>query len=271
VVRFGALAFALPTEAVHFSFSNHVNLRYKPQRMCRRRTACDATNSEHSNLAPKGETLMISRRAWQLAMLTLFSGVLAYAPLARAQTNVTSHHVVCNSIVAGSIKFAPALTPSGTAPLTVKFKGKLSGCSDSDDATIKFIDGKSKFKGVLTGVSNNCVLLLGSPPLAGTITVTWKTDPTTLITPTQTTVTVPAGAVSTAIYSAFGSSFSSTHLGTPNTALTSTGAFGGGEAGVSSAHDIVSSEDFGASIFNACGGPKGLKKITIGIGVVTNG
>jgi hypothetical protein len=214
---------------------------------------------------------MISRRAWQLAMLTLFSGVFAYAPLARAQTDVTNDHVFCASIVAGSIKFSPPLTGTGNVPLTVKVKGKLSGCSDSDHGTIKFIDGKSSFKGTLTGGTvNNCTLIVGSPPLAGTITIKWKTDPTTPITPTQTIVTVPALAVSSIPYSAIGTNYSITHLGTPNTAVSSTGAFGGGEGGVSSASDNVSSEDL-ATLLNACGGPKGLKKVTIGIGTLSNG
>jgi hypothetical protein len=67
---------------------------------------------------------MIYRRAWQLAMLTLFSGVLAYVPLAHAQTDVSHHHVFCKAIVAGSMTFEPALVNDGQYPLTVAIKEK---------------------------------------------------------------------------------------------------------------------------------------------------
>jgi hypothetical protein len=142
---------------------------------------------------------------------------------------------------------------------------------------VKFVDGKSAFKGVLTAPKNDCLLLFGPTSLAGKITIKWKT--VGLITPTETTVTVPeAFSVSTGFfYPAFSpaTSYSLSHIGTPNTPLSTTGAFSGDDNGAGSYADIVSSEDLvdiGApsTILDACGAG-GVQTLTIGIGVLANG
>jgi hypothetical protein len=194
-------------------------------------------------------------------------GVIVGAGAARAANtaDVTGHAITCNTVT-GSAKIAPALLLGGTATTTtIKVKGVLDGCTDTTDNSVKILGGK--FSGTLAGNSNDCAALTGMGSGVGNLTVTWKADKATPITPTKTTVGVstlsgglfmPGGNFGTATYGAFS-------LGNP----TVTGAFTGGDNGAQSSSYLVTGQDVLALGVACTPGGKGLKAISFGVGTIT--
>ena len=199
------------------------------------------------------------RRAARIA-----AAVALLTPITAWAVDVSNDSITCNAVIASTISFSPGLVlgGSGTAARTVKVKGTVAGCVDTTQPGTKIKSGK--FSAVLTGTtSNDCEgFLLNSVPLTGTMSIKWKADSTTPITPLSSTVTItayaPAGAIGTpwsAAYLQFG--LSSTGV---------TGAFTGGDAGASSSNALVISQDGDNALSQGCAATGGLKKLNIGLG-----
>src|SRR5262249_30706756 len=87
--------------------------------------------------------------------------------------------VVCNTLVS-TVKVTPPFISGGTATSTaITVKGILDGCSVSGPHPVSIISG-TKFSGKLIGTSNDCAVLLGAgETVNGSLTIKWKTDPST--------------------------------------------------------------------------------------------
>jgi hypothetical protein len=183
---------------------------------------------------------------------------------AQALIDVTGDHVTCNSIVKGVVQFVPALTATGASPLITKIKGALGGCTDTDNGGVTFVDGKSTFKGVITGSVNNCAGLAGASPASGSIAIKWKT--VQKLTNALSTVTVNSNSTVSGIFAApWGGNYGQFQLGNPpGVALSVVGDFAGTDAGATSTSIGITSQDL-TMILNGCGGA-GVKSINLGIG-----
>jgi hypothetical protein len=177
--------------------------------------------------------------------------------------DVSNDKINCNTVI-GSVKIKPALVNGGVAGATdIKVKGTLDGCTDTTNGAV--IIHASKFKGELTGTSNDCATLLSASSVTGSITVKWKADSTTPITPNTSTLTpgtltggtfAPA-ALAPATYGDF----------TIGSGATVSGAFTGGDGGATTHAVLATGQDVGA-LGTACAGA-GIKAITIGLGTLT--
>jgi hypothetical protein len=177
--------------------------------------------------------------------------------------------VNCAGIV-GTIKIAPALSPTGGPTTTsVAVKATLYDCTDGNGALNKKADPTQpaftgSLAGLLAGNSNNITALNGCSTTSGTLKVTWHaTAGTNPLLDTTTSVTMSQAFGGTFIPSGGGfgvdnittdgyGSFSLGKLAVDHgcAASTQSGAFGGSDSGVTSASYAVTSQDFGAFLAN---------------------
>jgi hypothetical protein len=194
--------------------------------------------------------------------------LLAGAAHAQAPIDVSTHRVVCNSILKGVAQFAPALTNTGALPGVTKIKGALGGCADLDDPTIQFLDGKSSFSGSISGAPNNCAGLAGPSIAAGTITFKWKT--VQKLVSAVSTVTIASGStVGSAFGAPWGGLYGNFGLGAAygGAALAVTGAFAGSDGGATSSATAITSQDV-AMILTQCAAA-GVKLVNLGAGQIS--
>ena len=188
------------------------------------------------------------------------AGAAAPAPI-----DVSGDHVVCNTVT-GGMKFSAPLVNGGTATSNaISVKGKLDGCTDTDNPAVHLAG--ATFGGTLTGTTNDCNALsnLNAFP-ANTITVKWRTasGAPKLTSPTS---SVTVNELSGLEYVADWASYVELQTGTlfETAALGVTGAFSGADAGAASSLDIVTSlDDVHASEFG-CNG-SGVKTLNFAIG-----
>jgi len=177
--------------------------------------------------------------------------------------DVSNDKINCNTVI-GSVKIKPALSNSGgPTATTIQVKGTLDGCTDTTNGAV--IIHASKFKGVLTGTSNNCSTLLGATSVTGSITIGWKADSTTPInlkTSTLTPGTLTGGTFSPAAPAP--ATYGDFTIGAGSTV---SGAFTGGDGGTTTHAVLATGQDVGA-LGNACAGA-GIKAITLGLGTLT--
>jgi hypothetical protein len=194
--------------------------------------------------------------------------VIAIVGSASAQTliDVGSDHVTCNSIIKSVVQFVPALSTTGATPLITKIKGALGGCTDSDNSGVHFVDGKSTFKGVITGSVNNCAGLAGASPASGSIAIKWKTVEK-LVNGVSTVTINPNSTVSGTFTASWGALYGKFELGAPTgVALSVTGAFAGTDGGATSNSIGITTQDL-TLILNGCVTP-GIKSLNLGIGQI---
>lgn len=194
-----------------------------------------------------------------------FLVVLALAPArswgAPIKVDVGPDSIQCNSVILGSIAFKPDYVSGGSATeTTVKVKGSLAGCTVSGPNPATILSGT--FKGTLAGTTNNAFLVfLFTEPLTGEIAVTWKADKSTPLLESKSTLTIATSTGSLRSESGVGNyqqlSFNTTAV---------TGAFTGGDGGISSSNLFVSSED--ANAINAENASGGIKLLHFGIGTL---
>src|SRR5262249_19863182 len=92
-----------------------------------------------------------------------------------------SQYTASCSTVTGTVSFKPPLVTAGTAPTTIRIKGTLEGCRalppPVGGARLPVFPG-GKFSGEFPGPSNACApLMLFPAPVAGSVTIKWKTSP----------------------------------------------------------------------------------------------
>lgn len=181
--------------------------------------------------------------------------------------DVSNHAIRCGTVVA-TAQFRPALSFAATATaVTVKIKGKLSGCVDLTNPGLVIDSGT--FQGTLVGTTNDCLALTTNQPFTGSLSYRWQANKETPITPTSSIQTVndmTGGSFAPApVDQAFtGVSYFSFTLGTDAV----TGAFTGGDAGATTTNIAVTSEN--SSFFTtSCALPGGIKTLHIGIGTIT--
>jgi len=113
-----------------------------------------------------------------MAAVVPLAGWLAFVPAAAASVppyDNTQDTVVCTTVTKGIIKVAPPLVTPGVAqPTTLTISGTLGGCSSASHPGLVFPEGKSKFKGTISGTTNDCGSLAGPTTGSGTITFTWS-------------------------------------------------------------------------------------------------
>jgi hypothetical protein len=198
--------------------------------------------------------------------------------------------ITCNTVI-GSAKIKPALTFTGGAGATaIQIKGTLDGCTDGTNSAVKI--GPSKFKGILTGSSTNCLSLSGTSSVTGSLDIKWKNASLTCFggtndgTACATSATCTGGGTcsstaitqkdSTVTLTTLNGGMYAPGMGIPGTygdfgigsgTATVAGGFTGGNGGATSTALLVTGQDIVAEA-NACAGP-GLKAITLGIGTLT--
>lgn len=202
---------------------------------------------------------------------------LLLAPLfvgaAHAQVDVSNASVTCNTIVKASLKASPALVLGGMAgTTTIKVKGVLGGCT-SPDAAVTFPDYKSKFQGVLTVPTNDCLGLVSLNLTSATLTIKWKTNEK--INVNQSVITIDQSDATAGLFVApWGANHPYVGLGVnprpsgmPGTPLSVSGAFTGGDGGAQSTVDLISSQDI-QTIVAACQTATGVKQVDLGLGQI---
>lgn len=199
------------------------------------------------------------KKAFALTVSALLFAGVAHAAGTVDASNST---ITCSTITKGVIKAAPPFVNGGTSPGTLKFKGKLDGCTT--DAAVTSITGS--FSGLLTFATNDCAALAGSTSSTGTITIKWKSSPGLIV--NTSTVTVGSGSAVGSVFVLEGSSlYAQFDLGAPvGNALAVAGSFTGGDGGASSSAKILTTQDLAAT-FNLCS--TGVKTLNIGLGKVT--
>jgi hypothetical protein len=165
------------------------------------------------------------------------------------------------------VKAAPPLIFSGmkSALLIV---GTLAGCHVTGGNVANLVTGK--FSGRLTAATNECFTLLALAPLTGSLVVKWKSaDPATPLLQTSSTVTVSTLSGDVFDASAAEPAFGTFRYGELTFGLTAvSGAFTGGDGGVTSGDRLVVSQDSSA-LFTSCAVPPGLKTMNLGLGGLT--
>jgi hypothetical protein len=209
---------------------------------------------------------MIALRCAALLTGGLVAGLAQAAPL---KVDVGNDSITCSTVVGATVSISPPLSFAGAANrATIRVKGKLAGCVDTTNPSVLIASGS--FSGTLTGETNNCSALSGTQPVHGTIVYSWKADPTTPLLQTSSVQTV--NGITGQLFHpspsdpAFaGAAYGSFALGTASV----TGAFTGGDGGVTSTSIAVTSEDIG--LFNTlCAPPAaGIKTLHIGIAKLT--
>jgi len=184
--------------------------------------------------------------------------------------DVSGDHVVCNTVT-GGMTFSAPLVNGGTATSnSISVKGKLDGCTDTNNATVQLAG--ATFAGTLSGTTNDCNALsnLNAFP-ANALTVKWRT-PTGAPKLTSKTSTITLNELSGLEYGADWATYVELQAGTlfETAPLGVTGAFSGADAGAGSSLDIVTSlDDVHASEFG-CNGA-GVKTLNFAIGQITLG
>lgn len=138
-------------------------------------------------------------------------------------------------------------------------KGSVAGCTVTGPNPALVRSGKVSGKVVAT--SNECLTLF--QPLSGGLTIKWKADKTTPISPTSSKMSITN--VAFGVFAApWGGWYGQFSLGTSGV----TGAFTGGDAGATSSNTSITSQDVG-EILAQCASPAGLGKLTTGLGQIT--
>jgi hypothetical protein len=198
-----------------------------------------------------------------------------------------SHDTVNCAALVGTIKVAPALSPTGgPTATTLTVKATLLKCTDGNGVlNAKGNPAQPAFTGslagTLTGNSNNPSALSGCSASSGTLKVTWHAtngakalvDPTTSVATTQafggTFVPIGGGFGIDNVTTGGFRSLSLGKLAVDNGCSPSsqTGGFGGSDSGVTSASYAVTSQDLGAFTANEENNPLGtLSTINLGMG-----
>ena len=122
------------------------------------------------------------------------TSVFAGAP----KIDVSPSTIACSTVV-GTASITPALSLTGTATtVELVLKGTVDGCQVISGNSAKIVSGSS-FSGKLVGAGgNNCTALLNvvgtaqpvTSGLAGNVVFKWKTDPSTPLLQTTSTVAV---------------------------------------------------------------------------------
>ncbi len=199
------------------------------------------------------------KKVLALAVSTL--SLAAAVAHAAGTVDASNSTITCSTITKGVIKADPPFVNGGTAPGTLKFKGKLSGCTT--DAAVTSITGS--FSGVLTGATNDCASLAGATTSAGTITIKWKASPELIV--KTSTVTVSSGGSVGSVFTLGPSVYGQFDLGAPvGNALAVAGSFTGGDGGATSSATIITTQDL-LSTFTLC--DTGVKTLNMGVGTVT--
>ena len=192
-------------------------------------------------------------------------GVVAFvvllAPMAwgAEKIDVSNASITCKTVI-GIASITPALAIGGTATSTVmRVKGSVAGCTVTGPPSVSILSGK--VSGKVGGTSNECVTLFA--PLSGTITMKWKTDKTTPIFQTSSTMNVTNVSFG-GFVAPWGASYGQFSLGVSGV----TGAFTGGDDGATSSNVSITNEDIG-QILAECGSPAGLEKLNTGLGQIT--
>jgi hypothetical protein len=157
----------------------------------------------------------------------------------------------------------PPLTSVPSAPLEVKVKGSLEGCTVTAGNVVSIVPGSS-FSGKLFADGNGCDILGSNNSVTGSVTFKWKADKTTPM--LQSTTVVTFASMNGSAYTApWGSDHTKLVFGN----ATVSGAFGGA-TGLVGGMTVVSSQDAGA-VLARCATVKGVKELDFGIGQLTLG
>lgn len=219
--------------------------------------------------------------------LGICAGALAIAAPAGATDtiDVSNDHVTCNTL-SGKITFATGLTNGGpsTGSNTITVKGKVSGCTDSDNSNVKLFKGAIAST-ITTNNGSNCAGLLGPSNVSGTARITWtpgagqKFTPTVTVGSAQKPVTdISFSQISAGLFTVpssenpWNASYGKFQLGAPYgvAPISATSDFTGGDGGITSWFEGTTQEDLGL-ILGLCGGTAGLKTVNFGIGAVHGG
>jgi len=144
-------------------------------------------------------------------------------------------------------------------------KATVDGCTDTTNGAVKIL--KSSFTAKLATGTNDCVSLITTIPMSGTLVFKWKADKTTPIAQTSSTMTVTsiAGTIFTPGGSFGSASYFQFSLGTSGVS----GAFTGGNGGTTSTNTFVTSQDLSTALVGeACSGA-GVKAVNLGLGTLT--
>lgn len=183
------------------------------------------------------------------------------------KVDVSSHAITC-STVTGTAKLSPALDDVGLSTLVIKLKGKLTGCVDTTDGAVLIDSGT--FTGVITGPTNYCPDLITTfqppAPVSGSILYKWKANRATPILQTQSTQLVDTRTGD--LFSPGGPFGPATYVQLAFGTVSVSGAFAGGDGGVTSSTVFLTSQDW-AGIQSLCATEAGVKTFNLGLGVVT--
>ena len=190
------------------------------------------------------------------------TALVLLAPIAgwaQSKIDVSNHSITCNTLI-GTASSKPSLVVGGTAQSRKMIvRGTLAGCTVTGPTPVTILSGKTT--GKVTAMSNECVTL--HEPLAGTMTIKWKADPSTPI--LQRSSTIEVTDVTFGGFAApWGASYGLFSLGMGGV----TGAFTGGDDGAQSSNAQLTSQDI-AEILSECGSPDGLKTVRTGLGTLT--
>jgi len=199
------------------------------------------------------------------------TSVFAGAP----KIDVSPSTIACSTVV-GTASITPALSLTGTATtVELVLKGTVDGCQVISGNSAKIVSGSS-FSGKLVGAGgNNCTALLNvsltaqpvTSGLAGNVVFKWKTDPSTPL--LQTTSTVAVNSLTGSAFSAgradpnFLGLYRSFAIGVTGVG----GAFEGTDVGATSAIFAAMGQDI-VALGNGCGSVKGVKRINLSLGTI---
>ena len=215
--------------------------------------------------------VMVPLAGWFVLVPPAAAGV---APVDNSQDTV-----VCTTVTKGIIKASPPLViPGAAVPTTLSISGTLGGCSSPSRPSLVFPEGKSKFKGTITGTTDSCTALAGPTTGTGTITFSWGATDTGTggtgggLAQKTSTLSLPTGG-------AVGGTFTSPTqpaaqygqfvIGTANgvgAAPAVSGGFQGGDGGATSAATVVTTQSIGTALSFCVG--KGIKQLNMGTGAI---
>ena len=209
----------------------------------------------------------------------LLSLVLASIPAwAVDKIDVSNDAIICKTLI-GTTTYSPALKFPRTATSEIaRVKGTLSGCTvygpgfATANPPVLILGGT--FSAVLTGATNDCNVVFSSldVPYGGSLTIKWKADPSTPIVQTSTVVSV-ASVAGTFFIAGAGNFFAGegAYGEFILNGSSMTGAFTGGDGGSGSSNSAITSQEFFSSISTSCTSRAGLKKLNLGLGILTLG
>jgi len=193
------------------------------------------------------------------ARLTFLVAMLLPIAAWGQRVDVSNDAVRCSTVY-GVTSIDPPLAVGGTAGATVmRVKAYVGGCTVTGPHAVSALSGR--ISGKVIAPSNECVTL--QQPLTGSLTIKWKTDKTTPIVPSSSTMTITD--VAFGFYaSPWGVGYGQFSLGFGEV----TGAFTGGDGGAASSNVSITSQSLD-EIGAKCLAPAGLKKLAIGLGQLT--